>query len=100
MNKTVKTGSIFIKNPKVVITCDELDRVLYNVNIYIEDGVIKDISDNIYSAENIIDAKDMIAYPGLINTHHHFYQIFTRNLPAVQNMELFPWLEYLYNICY
>lgn len=98
MNKTTKEGSIFIKNPKNVVTCDNLDRVLDNVNIYIEDGIIKDISNNIYEAENIINAEDMIIYPGLINTHHHLYQIFTRNLPAVQNMELFPWLKYLYNI--
>ena len=98
MDKTTKIGSIFIKSPKAVITCDDSDRVLYNVNIYIENGVIKDISDNIYSAENIINAKGMIVYPGLINTHHHLYQIFTRNLPTVQNMELFPWLEYLYDI--
>lgn len=40
----------------------------------------------------------MALYPGLINTHHHLYQIFTRNLPQVQNMELFPWLRALYEI--
>jgi len=40
----------------------------------------------------------MIVYPGLINTHHHLYQYFTRNLPQVQNMELFDWLVTLYEI--
>jgi len=37
-------------------------------------------------------------YPGLVNTHHHLYQTFTRNIPQVQNLELFPWLKYLYEI--
>ena len=36
--------------------------------------------------------------PGFVNTHHHFYQTLTRNLPAVQNAKLFDWLVYLYEI--
>ena len=90
--------TLFIKNAKVIVTCNDKDEVLNNKNIFIEDGVIKDISDKEYKADKVIDAKDMIIYPGLINTHHHLYQIFTRNLPEVQNMELFPWLLYLYEI--
>ncbi|MCE1196169.1 8-oxoguanine deaminase, partial [bacterium] len=35
---------------------------------------------------------------GLVNTHHHFYQTLTRNLPAVQDAKLFDWLVYLYEI--
>ncbi|MEA2832574.1 MAG: 8-oxoguanine deaminase [Methylobacteriaceae bacterium] len=34
--------------------------------------------------------------PGLINTHHHFYQTLTRATPAALNCELFPWLKALY----
>ena len=90
--------TLLIKNVRAVVTCDDRDRVLENVNIYIENGVIKGLDNEEYSAENIIDGKNMIVYPGLINTHHHLYQIFTRNLPEVQNMELFPWLIYLYEI--
>ena len=40
----------------------------------------------------------MLCYPGLVNTHHHLYQLFSRNLPQVQNMELFDWLTSLYAI--
>ena len=40
----------------------------------------------------------MVVYPGLINTHHHLYQLFSRNLPEVQRMELFPWLVTLYDV--
>ena len=40
----------------------------------------------------------MLCYPGLVNTHHHLYQVFSRNLPQVQNLELFDWLKALYEI--
>ena len=50
------------------------------------------------TADEVIDGSHMVMYPGLINTHHHLYQTFSRNLPQVQNMELFPWLKTLYEI--
>ncbi|MCK9288039.1 MAG: 8-oxoguanine deaminase [Sphaerochaetaceae bacterium] len=46
----------------------------------------------------IIDCSHHVVIPGFVNTHHHFYQTLTRNLPAVQDAELFDWLRYLYNI--
>ncbi|THB81222.1 MAG: 8-oxoguanine deaminase [Desulfobacteraceae bacterium] len=46
----------------------------------------------------IIDCSDHIVIPGLVNTHHHFYQTLTRNIPAVQDAELFDWLVHLYDI--
>lgn len=89
---------ILIKNIDTLVSCDEKDNVYKNTNILIEDGVIRDISNTEYEDCEIIDAKGMIVYPGLINTHHHLYQTFTRNIMAVQNMELFDWLTHLYNI--
>lgn len=94
----MKNKTLFIKNAKTIITCDSHDQVYENMNIFIENGVIKEISNKVYEAERTIDATGMIIYPGLINTHHHLYQTFTRNLPEVQNMELFPWLLHLYEI--
>jgi 8-oxoguanine deaminase len=39
-----------------------------------------------------------VVVPGLINTHHHFYQTLTRAVPAALDRELFPWLKALYPI--
>jgi len=39
-----------------------------------------------------------VVLPGLINTHHHFYQTLTRAVPAARDRELFPWLQALYPI--
>jgi cytosine/adenosine deaminase-related metal-dependent hydrolase len=90
--------SIILKNIKYLVTCDKDDNVLENINLYIENGEIKYIGNELKCAHEVIDATNMIVYPGLINTHHHLYQIFSRNIPQVQNMELFPWLKYLYEI--
>ena len=46
----------------------------------------------------IFDAGAHVVIPGLINTHHHFYQTLTRALPAALDRELFPWLQALYPI--
>lgn len=88
--------TLLIRNIRYLVTCDEQDKVYERTNLFIKDGVIEYIGPEIKEAEEMIDATDMVVYPGLINTHHHLYQIFTRNLPQVQNMELFPWLVTLY----
>lgn len=50
------------------------------------------------SIDEIYDAKDSVVLPGLINTHHHFYQTLTRAYPSALNKELFPWLTSLYTV--
>src|SRR5580698_2055323 len=44
------------------------------------------------------DASLHVVLPGLVNTHHHFYQTLTRAHPAAINKPLFPWLTALYAI--
>ena len=96
-------GTLLVKNVKHLVTCDGDDRLLDGVDVFIRDGVIAGIGQEAGTqesgtAEDVIDASNMVMYPGLINTHHHLYQTFSRNLPQVQNMELFPWLKTLYEI--
>lgn len=45
---------------------------------------------------SVFDAQDLILMPGLINTHHHFYQTLTRSYRAALNKPLFSWLTNLY----
>ncbi len=49
-------------------------------------------------ADQVFDAGRHVVLPGLINTHHHFYQTLTRAHPAAINKSLFPWLGALYPI--
>ncbi len=89
---------LLVKHIRYLVTCDNEDRILRDVNMYIEDGVIKAIDQNDHEADEVIDGRHLVIYPGLVNTHHHLYQILTRNLPQVQNLELFDWLRVLYEI--
>lgn len=91
--------TLLLKNIQTLVTCDDSDQVLKNVDLYCEDGFIREIGPNLpYPADTAIDGSQYWCYPGLINTHHHLYQVFSRNLPQVQNMELFDWLTTLYEI--
>lgn len=44
------------------------------------------------------DASSHVVLPGLINTHHHFYQTLTRAFGPALNKELFAWLKALYPV--
>jgi len=46
----------------------------------------------------IINARNCLLIPGLVNTHHHLFQSLTRCMPAVQNATLFEWLTTLYPV--
>jgi 8-oxoguanine deaminase len=46
----------------------------------------------------IVEAGRHVVLPGLINTHHHFYQTLTRAVPAALDRELFAWLTALYPV--
>lgn len=87
---------LMIKNISAVVSCNKEDKVYRNTNIIIEDGIIKSISELEEKCDKVIDGTNLIAYPGLINTHHHLYQVFTRNIASIQNAELFDWLKFLY----
>ena len=92
-------SSLLIKNLKCIVTCDQEDRVLSGVDLYCENGFIRAIGPELpQRAGTVLDGSHYWCYPGLVNTHHHLYQVFSRNLPQVQNMELFDWLTTLYEI--
>jgi len=91
-------SSLLIKNARYIVSCDDSDTLYENCSLFIQDNVISAIGPETPPAEEVLDAAHMAVYPGLINTHHHLYQIFSRNLPEVQQLELFPWLTALYEV--
>jgi 8-oxoguanine deaminase len=46
----------------------------------------------------VFEAGAHVVLPGLINTHHHFYQTLTRAFPPALDRTLFPWLQALYPV--
>ena len=92
-------STLLIRNARYVVTCDDSDTLLEGADLFIRDGVIVSLGgDCPREADRVMDASGAAVYPGLINTHHHLYQTFSRNLPQVQRLELFPWLVALYEI--
>ena len=94
-------STLLIKNIEVLVTMDDQRRELKNAALYIKDGFIQAIGeekDLPGSAEQVLDLKGHIVFPGLVNTHHHFYQTLTRAVPEAQDANLFNWLVTLYPI--
>lgn len=93
--------TLLIKNADLVATMNDADDLIPNGAVLIENDAIRSVgpSDAIETeADEVIDARGMVVLPGLVNTHHHFFQILTRNLPGGQNAKLFDWLVYHYPI--
>jgi cytosine/adenosine deaminase-related metal-dependent hydrolase len=68
-------------------------------SIFVRDHAIEAIGradDLPREADRIVDARGCIVIPGLVNTHHHFYQTLTRAVPGTQDVALFDWLVTLY----
>ena len=87
---------LWIKDP-IAVLADGAER-----GIVVEDGRIvelvgrgKQVTER---ADHIFEASHHVVIPGLVNTHHHFFQTLTRAHPAAINKELFPWLKALYPI--
>ena len=80
---------ILIKNINVIPMYED-GLVLENVNIYIKDGKIFEISNKEYEAEKVIDGTGKLAIPGLINTHTHMGMSLFRNYG--NDLALYDWL--------
>lgn len=93
--------TLLLKNADILVTMDEGRREIENGGLYAEDGMVTQVGpteDLPQAADQVIDASGQIVLPGFINTHHHLNQTLTRNLPAAQNNNLFPWLQAHYRI--
>jgi len=94
-------STLLLKNAAVVVTMDDQQHEIKDGGIFVRDGFIEKVStssDLPQTADKVLDLHDHVVLPGLINTHHHFYQTLTRALPAAQNANLFNWLKTLYPI--
>src|SRR5438477_9045083 len=94
-------ATLLAKNADIVVTMDRQRRELKNAGLFARDGVIEHVgpaAELPAAADVVLDLKGHILLPGLINCHHHLDQVLTRNLPAGQNTNLFPWLKAHYRI--
>jgi 8-oxoguanine deaminase len=94
-------STLLVKNAMVLVTMDQDDREIQNGGLFVRDGFIEavGITEELpQTADEVIDLTGHVVLPGLVNTHHHFYQTLTRAMPAAQDANLFHWLTTLYPI--
>jgi cytosine/adenosine deaminase-related metal-dependent hydrolase len=92
---------ILVRHAALVVTMDDQRREIPDGGLFIRDGFVEQIGATDVlpaSADEIVDLAGHILFPGLVNTHHHFYQTLTRAVPKAQNANLFGWLKTLYPI--
>ena len=84
-----------------LVTLDDHQREIPDGGLFIRDGFIEQVGPSAslpQTADEILDLSGHVLLPGLVNTHHHFYQTLTRAIPAAQDANLFNWLKTLYPI--
>ncbi|MCF7891206.1 8-oxoguanine deaminase [Candidatus Bipolaricaulota bacterium] len=89
-----------IEHIDTIFTADPEGRELSDAYVLVDGNHIENVGVSPYNGpepDRVIDGKDRVMIPGLINTHHHLYQTLFRNFKEVNNAELFTWLTELYD---
>ena len=87
---------IWIKNPLAILGDDAEGGLVVEDNVIVE--CLPNGTSPAKACNEIFDASESVVLPGLINTHHHFYQTLTRAYGPALDKELFDWLKTLYPI--
>lgn len=93
--------TLLVRRAATLVTMDDHRREIPDGGLFIQDGFIKQVGPTgelPETADEVLDLSGHIILPGLINTHHHFYQTLTRAVPQAQDANLFDWLKTLYPI--
>ena len=94
---------IWIKNPLAIFTGTEQENNTSAAGGLVIEGqtiveLLKAGEHPSAAVDEVIDGKEHVVLPGLINAHHHFYQTLTRAYPTALDKELFNWLTSLYPV--
>ncbi len=94
-------ATLLVQHALVLATFDSQRREIRDGGLFVRDNVIEQVaatSELPETADRVLNARDMVVLPGLVNTHHHLYQTLTRAVPRAQSAVLFDWLKTLYPI--
>jgi len=94
-------ATLLVRYASLVAALDDEDSRWPDGAIYVIDNRIAQIGPTASlpdSADTVIEARGLVIIPGLVNTHHHFFQTLTRAVPIAQDVVLFDWLVALYPV--
>ena len=92
------TGNLLIRNIGHLVTMNAGRDILRDAWLLACDGFVAAIGTGeppLVENTPTHDAGGGIATPGLINTHHHFYQTMARAYTPGNNLPLLPWLAHM-----
>jgi cytosine/adenosine deaminase-related metal-dependent hydrolase len=92
-------STLLVKNADLLVTMGDDGAEIPGGGLYAVDGFLTQVgptADLPTTADEVIDAAGMLIMPGMVNTHHHFFQNLTRCMAQDQN--LFGWLTALYPV--
>ena len=92
----VNSQRTWIKNPLDCLNPAYAGGIVIQNDLIVE--LIRAGEQPLQAVDEVVDAHEHVLIPGLINSHHHFYQTLTRAFPAALNKNLFPWLQSLYPV--
>ncbi|UIE36875.1 8-oxoguanine deaminase [Leptodesmis sichuanensis] len=94
--------TLLVKNIHTLVTMNDSRQEIRNGALLVRDNVIEQVGTTQElpaTADEVLNLQGQyLVLPGLVNTHHHFYQTLTRVVPAAQDGSLFTWLQTLYPI--
>ena len=78
--------TLLVKHIHTLVTMNAAREELRDAAIFVRDNVIEQVGPTATlpaTAEEVLDLRRRhVVLPGLVNTHHHFYQTLTRAIPA------------------
>lgn len=99
-------GNYLLRNCAAVMVDDGAGpSVRRDVDLLTDGPAIKAVAPNLSATPEaegaeVIDASGWFVYPGLVNTHHHFFQTFVRNRAELDwtKLSVLEWLDRIYPI--
>ena len=92
-------GRILFRDVEVIATFDSEGRELRNAWLLVEGNRVAALGEGDPPSgpfDEVIDGRDRVMLPGMVNTHHHMYQTLFRAVPGAADKKLFDWLLFLY----
>lgn len=94
-------AKIIFKNIDAIVTCDDEDSIIRDCDMMVEGSKIVKIDHHLEDEHaQVVNCQGKVIYPGLINTHHHFFQTFVRNRMVIDypSITVMEWLDRVFPI--
>ena len=93
--------SLLLRGIAALVRDAGISPVLRDVDLLVSDGRVAAIGAGLEAPADatVVDARHLVVYPGLVNTHHHFFQALVRNRAGlVWPADVLDWIGRIYPV--